>query len=758
MLTRRACLRHALALPIVPTLARAAGEDLTRYVNVAIGTGGHGHTFPGACVPFGAVQFSPDTGNHGWDWCSGYHASDRSLVGFSHTHLSGTGIGDLLDVLVVPRTGPIRLQAGSKEQRANTYRSRFSHADEEARPGYYSVLLRDTGIRAELTATDRTGLGRFTFPQSDSAHFLVDLAHGYAGDPSGICRVAGAELRVVDETTIVGSRRVEEWAKGRQIFFAMKFSRPFRRAILYAEDQATGAQSSQGKHLKAVLEYPTQSAEAILTKTGISGVSIDGALRNLSSEMHGFDFDAVRARAAARWQRELSKIRIETENESWKRIFYSSLYHTMVAPTLFDDVDGQYRGMDGRIHRLDGGAHNYSTFSLWDTYRALHPLYTLTQSERVPDLVNCLIRMAEESPQGAPVWPLQGVETGCMSGYHSAPVIAEALKKQFAGIDAKRAYAAMRPRAMTDDYRGLGLYRKTGFIPADLVDEAASRTLEYAYDDWAVASIAESAGQVNEAKMLRERSRNYRNLFDKNTKFMRPRLANGQWAEPFDPRALGHGSKWHDFTECNSWQATFLVQHTVPEYIRDFGDAENFVRKLDELFDQSSTLPPDSPPDIAGLVGQYAHGNEPSHHIAYLYSYAGAAHKTQLRVRTLLERWYRDDADGIAGNEDCGQMSAWYVLSALGFYPVDPVSGNYVFGSPLFTQAAVELGEGRQLALEARRQKSSDQFIQRVEFNGEPYTRSWFSRKDIQRGGSFVFVMGSEPNPQFGSDPGSRPA
>lgn len=759
MLTRRACLQAAVA----PLLSRAVGkadqdDDLTRHVNLTIGTGGHGHTFPGACVPFGAVQLSPDTNTHGWDWCSGYHDTNRSLLGFSHTHLSGTGIGDLLDVLVVPRTGPVRLQPGRPEDPNSGYRSRFSHSDEQARPGYYSVRLRDAGIFAELSATERVGIHRYTFPRSESAHFVIDLAHGYAGRDQAPTRIASADLRVLDGQTLGGGRRVEEWAKGRHLYFAMRFSRPFRQVTLYSNDQAAGeAKQVHGTALKAVVQYGTADGEAVLIKTGISGVSVEGALKNLDAEVPDFDFASVTRKAQAAWQEQLSKIRISTENATWKTIFYSSLYHTMVAPTLFDDVDGRYRGMDGQVHQLPRGAHNYSTFSLWDTYRALHPLYTLMHPERVPDLVNCLIRMGQESPEGAPVWPLQGVETNCMSGYHSAPVIAEAIVKGLPGIDVQGAWAVLSKRANRDDFRGLNLYRKLGFIPSDQIEEAASRTLEYAYDDWAVAAVAQAAGKADDAAKLKARSYNYRNLFDKQGQFMRPRLANGAWAEPFDPKALGHSKRWNDFTECNAWQATFLVQHDVPAYVRWFGGKAAYVKKLDDLFEQSSTLPPGSPPDIAGLVGQYAHGNEPSHHIAYLYVFGGAAYKTQERVRFLLEKWYQDAPDGIAGNEDCGQMSAWYVLSALGFYPVDPVSGNYVLGSPLFESATLRLGGGRELRLSVKRRGTEDVYIQSVAMNGKTQDRAWFSHRSILGGGEMQFEMGTQPNKRFGTDSESMP-
>jgi predicted alpha-1,2-mannosidase len=413
--------------------------------------------------------------------------------------------------------------------------------------------------------------------------------------------------------------------------------------------------------------------------------------------------------------------------------------------------------MDLKVHSLPEGVKIYSTYSLWDTYRALHPLYTLVQTERLPNLLNTLILMAEQSPAGVPVWPLQAVETGCMIGYHSAPVLAEAYVKGISGVDYVKAYPLWRKRAMDDNYRGLGYYRKMGFIPCDLEDEAVSKTLEYAYDDWAVAHLAKAAGAEDDYKLLLARSRNYKNTFDQPITFMRGRLANGKWADPFDPRGMGHTKKYRDFTESNSWQATFLNQHDLYEYMKLFDGEKGFVKKLDGLFNVSSELPPDAPPDIAGMVGQYAHGNEPSHHVAYLYAYAGEHYKTQARVRMLLERMHHNDPDGVAGNEDCGQMSAWYVLSALGFYAVDPVSGNYVFGGPLFDRASIQMGNGKTLTIESVENGPKKPYVQSVTWNGKPYMKSWFSHAQIAEGGTFVIEMGEKPNETFGSAMENRP-
>jgi predicted alpha-1,2-mannosidase len=738
----------------------ANGKGLTQFVDVFIGTGGHGHCYPGPTVPFGMVQLSPDTGVGDWDHCSGYHHDDTSIMGFSHTHLSGTGAADLLDILLMPGTGAVHTEPGSREDPSQGYRSRFSHATERGEPGYYTVFLEDYKIKAEMTTTERVGVHRYTFPADATSHFVIDLAHGTIDPPQRMyCNVISAEMHVAGNDTITGGRRVEEWAPGRYIYFAMKFSKPFASAEIFSDSKPLGvaAREAQGKFLKCVVKCPTTKEEVILVKVGISAVSVEGALRNLEAEVPGWDFDGVRWAASAAWERELAKITIETKRADHKKIFYSSFYHSLVAPTLFSDVDGQYRGMDLKVHRLPAGAKTYSTYSLWDTYRALHPLFTLVQTERLPGILNTLILMAEQSPAGVPVWPLQAVETGCMIGYHSAPVLAEAYAKGIPGVDYAKAYPLWRKRAMDDNYRGLGYYRKMGFIPCDLEEEAVSKTLEYAYDDWAVAHLARAAGHDGDYKLLLARSRNYKNTFDGADTFMRGRLADGTWAEPFDPRGMGHSKKWRDYTESNSWEATFLNQHDLYEYMKLFGGEKGFVEKLDALFNQSSDLPPDAPPDIAGMVGQYAHGNEPGHHVAYMYAYAGEHHKTQARVRMLLETMYHNDPDGLAGNEDCGQMSAWYVISALGFYAFDPVSGNYVFGGPLFDRATVQLGNGKTLVIEGVGNGAEQSYVQSVTWNGKPYTKSWFSHADIAQGGTFVMEMGKKPNEKFGSARGDRP-
>ncbi|AXC14898.1 Alpha-1,2-mannosidase [Acidisarcina polymorpha] len=682
-------------------------------------------------------------------------------MGFSHTHLSGTGCGDLLDFLVMPGTGESKIVPGPRSNPDAGYRSRFSHDDEHAEPGFYSVLLKDYGIRAELTATERAGLHRYTFPAGNGApstgHIIVDLEHSYAYN--GHSAVVTASLAHVAPATLAGGHTTKAWGDGRQIYFTMQFSQQPTRTVFYQDSNvvAQGTQPLTGKSLKCVLFFDLSRDPVVLVKTGISGVDAESAANNLKVEIPGWDFEGIRRNARRKWNEQLSRIAIETENETHRRIFYAALYHASVGPSLFDDVDGRYRGMDKQIHQLDPNQRNYTAFSLWDTYRAAHPLYTLINAERVPDFANTLIRMAEESPSGMPVWPLQGCETGTMTGYHSAAVIAEACNKGIAGVNYQQAYKLMMKRAMVDDYRGLGYYRSKGYIPCDLEEESVSKTFEYCYDDWAIAHVANKLGHLDDAKMLVARSRNYRNYYDRSMNFARPRLSSGEWATPFSPIEMGTSKKWRDFTESNSWQTSFGIQHDAAGLIEIMGGQAKFLAKLNELFDQPSTLPADAPPDIAGLVGQYAHGNEPSHHIAYLYTYAGQPHKTQARVRMLMETMYKALPDGLQGNEDVGQMSAWFIMSSMGFYSVDPVSGNYIFGTPLFDNVRLQLGEGKQLEIIAHRESPKDQYIQSVTFNGKPYTRSWFNHRDIATGGRIVFQMGSEPNLEFGSQPEDFP-
>ncbi len=744
------CATAALPLPSFAAPEGAAAADLLRWVDPRIGTGGHGHCFPGASVPFAAVQLSPDTFNDQWDWCSGYHISDSSIMGFSHTHLSGTGCGDLLDFLVMPGTGPVKLVPGPRTDPDAGYRSRFSHADEISSPGFYKVFLQDPKVHVELTATERTGLHRYTFPKSQDAWLIVDLAHSYL--TNGGSSVYTAELSQPAPDTLAGGHVTRAWGHDRHCYFTLQVSKEPTKIVLYADDKEVTAETAlRGDNLKAVLHFSTQAGEAILVRTGISGVSADGAAKNLHAEQPDWDFERTRAAAEDKWRAQLSRVQAEIPDPEQKRIFYTALYHMSLGPQLFDDVDGRYRGMDAAVHQVPAGGHNYTTFSLWDTFRAAHPAYTIFQPERVPDFANSLIRMAQQSEAGMAVWPLQGTETGTMTGYHSASVIAEAIHKGLPGIDSDAAFAVMMQRALQENFEGLGYYRELGYIPADRVGESVSKSFEYCYDDWAIAHVASKLGKPGVAAALQGRSTNYRHFFNPASQFMEPKMLNGDWATPFDPIAMGHSKRWRDYTESNAWQTSFGIQHDPAGLIALYGGRESFTKRLDMLFTVPSTLPPDAPPDIAGMVGQYAHGNEPSHHIAYLYVYAGAPHKTQARVRSLVDTMYHAAPDGMAGNEDVGQMSAWFVLSALGFYPVDPVSGNYVLGSPLVERATVHVGKGKQLQITVKRRDPKHAYIQSFTLNGQPQERAWFTHAEIASGGSIDLEMGPEPNLGFGA-------
>ncbi|WP_263359695.1 GH92 family glycosyl hydrolase [Acidicapsa ligni] len=749
----------------LPAIARGESNKHSKKeqgypVNIFLGTGGHGHTYPGATVPFGMVQLSPDTYNDDWDWCSGYHSTDTSIMGFSHTHLSGTGCGDLLDFLVMPRIGEVHLEPGDRKDPSAGYRSTFDKKTEVATPGYYSVLLADSGITAELTATEHAGLHRYTFPASDSAHVIVDLTHVYGQlDRSlGWC-----SAQISGNDTLLLGHMTNAWGTNREMYAAMQFSKPFGKVDVYLDGKLVESPSGEtrGKNVKLVIHYKTTADEKLHVKTGISGTGTAGAQKNLKAEIPSWDFRKIQTSAAHQWQDQLGKIQIESSRPdpdlNERTLFYTSLYHSMLGPTLFDDVDGLYRGMDGKNHQLDHGQRNYTTYSLWDTYRAEHPLFTLIHADRVPDMVNSLILMAEQSPAGMPVWPLQGTETGTMTGYHSASVMAEACAKNFSGIDWNRAYKVMHKRAFVDDYRGLNWYRKLGYIPCDLEEESVSKTLEYDYNDWGVAHVAARVGQSEDANFLLKRSRNYRNFWDQSTGFLRPKFENGSWSTPFDPIDMGHSSKWRDYTESNAWQTTFGVQHDVTSYIELLGGDQAFVAKLDQLFDGPSTLPKDAPPDIAGMIGQYAHGNEPSHHIAYLYAFAGQPHKTQQRIHQIVTTLYSNSLDGIAGNEDCGQMSAWFILSAIGFYSVDPVSTKYIIGTPLYDRVTLNLAGGKKLIIEARRESAESIYINSAELDGKPHSKSWFHHADVERGGHFVFDLKNQPNEKFGASVEDRP-
>jgi predicted alpha-1,2-mannosidase len=764
-LSRRTLLATAASGALAAPLPLAAATARTQHTapNLFVGTGGDGHTYPGATLPFGMVQLSPDTDVERWDTCSGYHHGDSSIMGFSHTHLSGTGIGDMLDVLLVPTRGPVKLTPGPLADPNAGYRQRYT--DEKAEPGYYRVKL-ESGVLAELTVSERTGWHRYTFPKG-AAHVLVDLSHLVLDKSDAKPLIDEASLALDAEGTLTGSRRVHRWAKGRRIHFALQLSRRPDRVTFYGDDdkeQPAGASGVRGKRVKAVLHFDEAGGAPLLARCGISAVDVAGARANLAAEARGWDFDAVRRAAARRWAEQLGAIAVEGGSADQRVIMASALYHAMLAPTLFSDVDGRYIGLDRQPQRVPAGERAFSTYSLWDTYRALHPLLTLVAPDQAGALVRDLVRQTQQSPYGPLVWPLQGVETGTMMGWHGVSVLAEAQAKGIAA-DYAAAWPAIRRRSFDftapdlDNSKGRDLYDAKGYVPADVWFESVSRTQEYAYDDWASSHLARAAGQSADAERLAKRSGNWRNVIDPSIGFARPRFADGSWWKNYDPIQLGHMPKpwWRDYTEANGWQATFLNQHDVYGLIRHIGGDRAFEAKLDALFTAPSTLPANAPPDIAGLVGQYAHGNEPDQHAPYLYAYVGAPWKTQAMVRRLCVEMYQNAPKGVIGNDDCGQMSAWFVFSALGFYPVDPVEAAYVLGSPLFERATLRVGDGKRLVIEAPGNRADTPYVAAVTWNGRPWSKSWISHAELVKGGTLRFTMSATPVPGFGRAMADRP-
>ncbi|HEU4932550.1 MAG TPA: GH92 family glycosyl hydrolase [Pyrinomonadaceae bacterium] len=704
-----------LCLLILP-LQVCAQRDLTRYVNPFIGTAGHGHTFPGAIVPFGMVQLSPDTRLTGWDGCSGYHYSDSIIYGFSHTHLSGTGISDYGDILLLPAL-----------KRART--AGFQHRNETAVPGYYSVKLDDDNIFVELTATARTGLHRYTFPKTEDASVIIDLAHRD--------KVIDSDLRVTSNTTIVGWRRSQAWAKDQIVYFAAEFSQPFT------------SHGPTDRDLRTYFRFDTRGGAPVLVKVGISSVDVDGAMRNMRAEVNHWDFDRVKADAKAAWNRELNKMVINGGTSAQLTNFYTAIYHAMTAPNLFMDVDGRYRGRDFKIHKAEDFS-NYTVFSLWDTFRAAHPLYNIIDQKRTRDFIRTFLVQYEQGGR-LPVWELAANETDTMIGYHAVSVIADAAAKGIDGFDLNKAFAAMKHSAELRQHRGLGAYIDHGFISMEDERESVSKVLEYAYDDWCIAEVARMLGKTADYERYNSRAQSYKNVFDSSSGFMRPR-SNGNWLEPFDPREVTFG-----FTEANSWQYTFFAPHDVSGLIALMGGHRQFAEKLDQLFAADSRTTGREQVDITGLMGQYAHGNEPSHHMAYLYNYVGQPWKTQSRVRQIMDQFYTPEPDGLIGNEDCGQMSAWYVLSAAGFYPVTPGSTVYVIGSPLFPEVRFNLENGKSFVVRAAGVSERNVYVQSATLNGKPHNRSFLLHRDLMAGGELIFRMGPRPNFKWGTGTGNEP-
>jgi predicted alpha-1,2-mannosidase len=743
---------------------------LTTPVDPFIGTKGDGHMFPGAVVPFGMVQLSPDTQTRyfkqSYPWAAGYQYDDPTILGFSHTHFSGAGHSDLGDVLTVPISGDVRLDPGEGDKPLSGYRSRFSHDTEKAEPGYYAVTLSDYDVRAELTATARVGLHRYTFPAGKPAHVLVDLRsiiYDYPG------KVLWSRIRVRPDGTVTGYRETRGWAPGRQLYFAMRFSsKPVSNEIYNREQPqpeydpgfAPWAHRDdvlfrEGRGLVAVFDFGTLPQSQLNVKVAISGVSEANAIANLDAEAPGWDFDAHRAAAATAWRDALGAVEIEAA-EPVRKMLYTSLYHALMAPSVFMDVDGSYRGPDHEVHHAEGFTFR-STFSLWDTYRALHPLLTLVRprADNI-DFVRSLVASWQQSPDGLlPVWQFQGQETWTMIGYHAVPVIADNWLKGIQGDSPQQALSAMVASATNPRYAGLDEYMKLGWVASDKEREGASKTLEYAFDDWTIARTAASMGRADIAKQFDERARNWSHVFDPKTGFIRARKSDGKFRDPFNPGAAGY---YGDYTEGNAWQYTWYVPQDTAGLIRAMGGNKRFVAKLDTLFD--SKVDPkqfENVEDITGLIGNYAHGNEPSHHIGYLYVYAGQPWKTQERLKQIVTSQYQPVPGGLSGNDDLGQMSAWLIFTSLGFYPVTPGSGEYVIGRPFVDHAVLHLPNGKTFSIVAENLSDANGYVGAVRLNGQPLSRAFIRHEEILKGGELRFIMQAQPNKSWATDPHSRP-
>jgi predicted alpha-1,2-mannosidase len=731
----------------------AQTQSPASLVDPFIGTGPDGHTFPGATVPFGMVQLSPDTQirnfKQSYKWAAGYRYEDTTILGFSHTHFSGAGHSDLGDVLLQPISGEVLLEPGEIEKSRSGYRSRFSHDSEKAEPGYYAVNLLDYNVRAELTATQRVGVHRYTYPSGSSAHVLLDLRSSIYNYPG---KVLWSRLRIRADGTITGMRETRGWAPGRQLYFAIRFSQPIKQHNLYDREplpveyrgfkspgtSPNDAQSMEGRGLIAVFDFAPLT-QPLIVKVALSPVSEESAIANMNAEVPSFDFDAVHAAATASWNRELRAIDFQATPAMEKNL-YTALYHALLAPSLSMDSDGGYRGPDNQIHYAKG-FHFVSSLSLWDTYRAEQPLMTLIEPEqRTSDLINSLLASQHESPFGIlPVWQFQGIETWCMIGYHAVPEIADAFMKGIHGFDANDALNSMVASATYGPYGNLDEYMRRGYVPVDNDGEAASKTVEYAFDDWTISRMARAMKRTNVADTFEKRGSYWRNNFNVTDGFVEPRLTNGNFRTPFNPARAGAES---GFTEGNAWQYSWYQPQDVQGLINLLGGDKQLIGKLDAMFDAKVEIRQYADvEDISGMIGQYIHGNEPSHHLAYLYNYAGAPLRTQERLKQIMDSQYRPAPDGLVGNDDLGQMSAWFVFTSLGFYPVAPGSNEYVIGRPFVDRATLHLPNGKTLVIIAVNLSDTNSYVKSVTLNGKPLTRSFVRHEELMRGGELRFVM-----------------
>lgn len=730
---------------------KLSAEDCTHYVDPLIGSAGHGHVFVGASRPFGMMQLGPTNLLTGWDWCSGYNYSDSTIIGFTHTHLSGTGIGDLGDILFMPVSKDVPLFKGKITDMENGYLSTYSHTKEIVHPGYYSVVLNKYNIKAELTATERVGMHRYTYLNNGMHRLVIDLEEGIGpGFGDRVDTTLASSIHQIDSVTIEGYRFSRGWAKDEKLFFVTKFSHPFSFVKLQKDGNLIVARSADGKSIKAILDFGVSNQ--IVAKVSLSYVSCENARNNMNAELPGWNFEKTVNDASAAWNKVLGNISATFADMHQQRTFYTALYHTMIAPSIFSDVNGDYRGADGKVYTAKGWTA-YTTFSLWDTYRASHPLFTLTAPERVSDFINSFIAIYKQQGR-LPVWHLIGNETDCMVGYHAIPVIVDAYFKDIKGFDVEQAYEAMKSYENVN-LRGLPFIKKYGYIPADLEIESVSSGLEFCIDDWCIAKMAKALGKTKDYAHFSKRSEGYSAYFDKKSLFMRAKLSNGTFKSGFDPSHYLHTAD--DYIEGNAWQYTWLVPQNVEGMIKLYDSPNQFISHLDNLFLASSNVAAGGSMDMTGMIGQYVHGNEPSHHIAYLYAFAGQQWKTAEKVRQVMRLFYNDTPSGLCGNEDCGQMSAWYIFSALGFYPVNPSNGVYVLGSPLVDRAEIQVPNGKTFVIKVKNNSKSNQYIQSATLNGKPYEKSYITHKDIKNGGFFELKMGSRPNKNFGTHIEQRP-
>ena len=750
-LIKKISLPLILALVIISvwsfTKPITSNKGLIEYVDPFIGSGGHGHVFVGATVPFGGVQVGPTNFNKGWDWSSSYHHTDSIVKGFCHLNVSGTGMSDLGELTIMPATGELKYNAGNQDNHMSGYSSLYRKNTEINTVGYYKVDLERYDINVELTASERVGFHRYTYPNSDNSRVIIDLGEGSADRPTE------TYLKKIDDTTFEGYRFSSGWARDQREYFTLVISKPVKDFILYDGGNKHDSDELKGEFVKGFLEFETKKNEEIYVKMGVSTVSSKNALENLNAEIPHWDFDKVKLEAENKWNQELSKINIKTEDLKRKRVFYTAMYHTMIAPNLYQDVNGEYRGTDKVVYK-DTTFTNYTLFSLWDTYRAAHPLYTITHPERVSDMVNSMLKIFDHQGK-LPIWHLRGNETNTMPGYSGIPVVIDASMKGFEGIDLEEVYEAVKESATGDHEPGVKKLMELGYIPGDYMVESVASSMEYAIGDWAIAQLAKKLNKDEDYNYFMKRSKAYKEYFDNETRFMRGKLTDGSWRNPFDPVRAEH--RVNDYCEGNAWQYLWLVPQDPEGLIELLGGDEKYTEKLDELFSMSSELGEEASMDITGMIGQYAHGNEPSHHTTYMYAYSGQPYKIADKVRYINNELYTDKPDGLSGNEDCGQMSAWHIFSSLGFYPVNPSNGAYVFGSPLFEEASIVLPENKKFTIIAKENSDQNIYIQSVELNGKDYKYSYITHKDIVKGGELIFNMGPKPNKNFGKEKEFRP-